>query len=59
MSTRRSQRPTIFSKEQFNDNGTIQTVKPGDVTFTGAGEGHGLEAVGEEPLEVIALILFQ
>ena len=44
---------------RFNDNGTVKIVKPGDVTFTGAGEGHGLDEVGEEPLEVIALILFQ
>lgn len=43
----------------FNDNGTISPVGPGDVTFTGAGEGHSIEAVGEHPVEMIALILYQ
>lgn len=43
----------------FNDNGTLTTVNAGDVTYTAAGEGHGLEAVGDEPLEIIALILYQ
>ena len=44
---------------RFNDNGKIRIVKAGDVTFTGYGEGHSLEAAGEEPLEVIALILYK
>lgn len=43
---------------RFNDNGTMRTVNAGDVTFTGAGEGHGIEAVGNEPVEMIALILY-
>lgn len=43
----------------FNDNGTVTTVKAGDVTYTAAGEGHGLTAIGEEPVEIIALILYQ
>lgn len=42
----------------YNDNGTIKTVKAGDVTFCGAGEGHGIAAVGNEPIEMIALILY-
>lgn len=44
---------------RFNDNGKEMILHPGDVTFTGAGEGHGIEAVGEEPVEMIALILYQ
>lgn len=44
---------------RFNDNGTIITVTGGDVTFTGAGEGHSIEAIGEEPVEMIALILYK
>lgn len=44
---------------RFNDNGTIRTVAAGDVTFTGCGQGHSLEAVGEEPVEMIALILYK
>ncbi len=43
---------------KFNDNGTEKIVHAGDVTFTGAGEGHGIEAIGEEPVELIALILY-
>lgn len=42
----------------YNDNGTIKTVSAGDVTFAGAGEGHGIEAIGNEPVEMIALILY-
>ncbi|HBL35389.1 MAG TPA: cupin domain-containing protein [Firmicutes bacterium] len=44
---------------EFNDNGTITTVSAGDVAFTGAGEGHGLKNTGDEPLEFIALILYE
>lgn len=43
---------------RYNDNGTMCTVTAGDVTFTGAGEGHGIEAIGKEPVEMIALILY-
>lgn len=44
---------------KFNDNGIIRTVTSGNVTFTGAGEGHGIENAGDAPLEMIALILYQ
>jgi mannose-6-phosphate isomerase-like protein (cupin superfamily) len=44
---------------EFNDNGTITTVSAGDVTFTAAGEGHGLKNTGDEPLEFIGLILYE
>ena len=43
---------------KYNDNGVIKTVTAGDVTFTGSGEGHGIEAIGNEPVELIALILY-
>ncbi len=43
---------------KYNDNGVITTVEAGDVTYTGPGEGHGIEAVGDEPVEMIALILY-
>lgn len=49
----------ILSGEgRFNDNGTFVNVGAGDVTFTGDGEGHGLEVVGDKPIELIALILY-
>lgn len=44
---------------KYNDNGTITTVTAGDVTYTGPGEGHGIEAIGNEPVEMIALILYE
>ena len=43
---------------KFNDNGRIMEIQAGDVTFTGDGEGHGLEAIGDKPSEMIALILY-
>ena len=43
----------------FNDNGTVVEVGPGDVTFTGDGEGHSIEATGDEPIEMTALILYR
>ena len=44
---------------EYNDNGTIVTVGPGDVTFVDDGEGHSLTNTGKETLEAIALILFK
>ena len=42
----------------FNDNGKLVEIGPGDVTFTGDGEGHSIEATNGEPIEMIALILY-
>lgn len=42
----------------FNDNGAETPVGPGDVTFTPSGQGHALRCVGDEPLEIIAVILY-
>lgn len=44
---------------EYNDNGNIVTVKPGDVTHTRPGEGHGITNRKDEPLEMMALILFE
>ncbi len=44
---------------EYDDNGTISTITAGDVTFTAAGEGHGMKNTGQEPLEYIALILYE
>ena len=46
-------------KGEYNDNGVITTVQAGDVTFTPSGTGHGIKSIGEEPLELIALILYE
>lgn len=44
---------------RYNDNGNITTVTAGDVTYTAPGEGHGIECVSDEPIEMIALILYE
>ncbi len=43
---------------EYNDNGTIVTVEPGDTTVCRDGEMHGLKNTGDVPLEMIALILY-
>lgn len=43
---------------EYNDNGSVRTVQAGDVTFAGTGQGHGIKALGNEPVELIALILY-
>ena len=43
---------------EYSDNGTLIEVGPGDVMYVGDGEGHSMKAVGDEPLEMIALILY-
>ena len=43
---------------EFNDNGTIVPVSAGDTTFTPSGTGHAMVNTGDEPLELIALILY-
>ena len=43
---------------EYNDNGTIVEVAPGDVTICNDGELHGLVNTGDIPLEFIALILY-
>lgn len=42
----------------YNDNGTEVTLYEGDVAYCAAGEGHSLKNNTDEPLEVIALILY-
>lgn len=44
---------------EYNDNGTLVTVRAGDVTFVDDGEGHALVNRSDEPLEAIALILYK
>ena len=48
----------ILSGEgEFNDNGTVTTVKGGDVCWTPDGEGHSLVCTSDE-LEFIALVVY-
>ncbi len=48
----------LKGEAEFNDNGTVTTVRAGDVTWTGPGEGHALTNHGDEPLEMIALVVY-
>ena len=48
----------ILSGEgEYDDNGTKRIVKPGDVTYTPNGFGHGLVPVGDAPVVFMALII--
>lgn len=42
----------------YDDNGTITTVRAGDVTVCPSGEVHGLANTGTEEMSIIALILY-
>ncbi len=49
----------LKGKGEYSDNGNIVTVSAGDVTMVFPGEGHSLINHDEEPLEAIALILYE
>ena len=48
-----------FPEAEYNDNGTITTVKAGDITFTGPGEGHAIINRKDEPMSFMAIILYE
>lgn len=48
----------LSGKAEYNDNGTIVPIEPGDVTFTPSGTGHGINNPNDQPLDVIALIVY-
>ncbi|MDI9590108.1 MAG: cupin domain-containing protein [Acidobacteriota bacterium] len=43
---------------EYDDNGTIVQVGPGDTTICSDGEKHSLKNIGDVPLKFIALILY-
>ena len=43
---------------EYNDNGTIRTVVPGDRTFTPSGFSHGMANNGDTDLVFMALIIY-
>ncbi len=47
----------LSGEGELNDNGTVTTVRAGDVSFTEDGEGHSLKNNCDEPLVFIALVL--
>lgn len=49
----------ILSGEgQYSDNGSTVTVCAGDTTWTADGEGHSLKNLNDEPLVMIALVVY-
>ncbi len=42
----------------YHDNGTPLPINAGDVAICNSGESHGIENTSVDPLEMIALILF-
>ena len=48
----------ISGDSEYNDNGTVATVRAGDVCFTDSGEGHGMKNLRDEPLVLVALVLY-
>ena len=44
---------------EFDDNGEKRTVKAGDTTLTQHGQMHSIKNIGDEALELIALIIFK
>ncbi len=47
----------ISGNGMVNDNGNVSEVKAGDSIITGNGASHSVENTGDEPLEMMAVIL--
>ena len=47
----------MSGKALYTDNGKTYEVKAGDTTFCADGESHGIENIGDEDLNFIALII--
>ncbi len=43
---------------EFNDNGTLVAVHPGDITYCADGECHGVKNTGDTPLRYLAIVLY-
>ena len=43
-------------RARIDDNGQISEVAAGDAVLTGGGAGHAIENIGDETLEVLAVI---
>ena len=48
----------IKGEAQYNDNGTLKTVREGDVMICPAGTGHGIENNTDETVEFVAIIVY-
>ncbi len=49
----------VSGSGEYDDNGTVVTVNPGDATLTVSGEGHAIKNNCDEDLVLIALIIFK
>lgn len=47
----------IRGRGQVVDNGTTVEVSAGDAVLTGGGKSHSIENIGDEPLELMAVVL--
>lgn len=46
----------IRGKAEADDNGEIVELNVGDTILTGNGDGHAIRSIGDEPLELLAVI---
>lgn len=49
----------ISGEGEYNDNGSIVTMRAGDTAFCPDGEGHCIANRGTEPLVFLALIVYK
>jgi mannose-6-phosphate isomerase-like protein (cupin superfamily) len=47
----------LSGQGRVNDAGVESVVKAGDTILTGNGAGHSVEAIGDEPLRLVAMIV--
>lgn len=44
---------------EFNDNGEVHTLFPGDILHTPAGHGHAVTNTGDDVLEFVGMIIYK
>ncbi len=49
----------IEGKGAFDDDGEIKEVSVGDICYTASGSSHSIRNIGDEPLRLVALILYK
>ena len=49
----------IGGEAEISDNGEVVTLRAGDSILTRSGEGHSVNSVGSDKLEMLALILHE
>lgn len=47
----------LKGKGRIQDGDEVAEVGPGDTILTGNGAGHAVESIGDEPLEMVAVIV--